>query len=286
VDGYGVVNGVRLHWVSAGDEAGPLVVLLHGFPDFWYGWRHQLPALSAAGYRAVALDLRGYNLSERPARVEEYRRDVLADDVAALVRHLGAERATIVGHDWGGVVAWHLAARRPEVVDRLAVLNAPHPARYRRLLRHTSQWARSWYVGFFQLPHVPEWTLRAMGHAALAAIWRGGHARPGAFGPRELAAYRAAFAAPGAVEAALAYYRALFSHPAPAAPERRVLPHRTLVVWGLRDGALVAANCEGLEPWVPRVRVVRVPEAAHWVMADAPAAVNAALLELLRTPSA
>jgi epoxide hydrolase 4 len=282
VDAYGVVNGVRLHWVRAGDDRGPLVVLLHGFPDFWYGWRHQLPALGGAGYRVVAVDLRGYNLSGRPARVEDYARDVLADDVAALVRRLGAERAAIVGHDWGGVVAWHLATRHPEVVERLAVLNAPHPARYRRLLRRSSQWLRSWYVGFFQLPRVPEWTLRAGGHAALEAVWCAEHARPGAFGARELAAYRAAFAPPGALEAALAYYRALLRHPGHVARDRRVLPHRTLVVWGMRDRSLVAANAEGLERWVPRVRVVRVPDAAHWVMADAPEVVNAALLEHLR----
>jgi pimeloyl-ACP methyl ester carboxylesterase len=130
---------------------------------------------------------------------------------------------------------------------------------------------------------VPEWALRLDAYAALAAAWRGGHARPGAFGARELAAYRAAFSPPGAIEAALAYYRALLRHPVSVPPARRVLPHRTLVVWGMRDRALVAANCEGLERWVPRVRVVRVPEAAHWVMVDAPDTVNAALLELLRT---
>ena len=152
VDAWGVVNGVRLHWVTAGDASGPLVVLLHGFPDFWYGWRHQLPALAAAGFRVVAVDLRGYNLSERPPRVEDYSRDALADDVAALVAHLGAERAAIVGHDWGGLIAWHLAARHPGRVARLVVLNAPHPARYKELLRNTSQALRSWYAAFFQIP--------------------------------------------------------------------------------------------------------------------------------------
>jgi len=121
-DAFGVVNGVRLHWVTAGDPAGALVVLLHGFPDFWFGWRRQLPALAGAGFRAVAVDLRGYNLSERPTRVEDYRRDLLAGDVAALIAHLGYARAHVVGHDWGGVIAWHLAATRPELVDRLVQL--------------------------------------------------------------------------------------------------------------------------------------------------------------------
>ena len=164
-DGWSDGAGVRLHHVSAG--RGPLVLLLHGFPDFWYGWRRQLPALAAAGFRAVAPDLRGYNLSERPARVADYRIERLADDVAALVRALGADRAHVVGHDWGGLIAWQLAMRHPQVVDRLAILNAPHPARFRRLLLDPRQGLRSWYVAFFQLPWLPERVLGANGRRAL-----------------------------------------------------------------------------------------------------------------------
>src|SRR5438874_5615782 len=121
-----VVNGVRLHWVEAGD--GPPVLLLHGFPEFWYAWRHQLPALARAGFRAVAPDLRGYNESDKPHGVRNYHLDLLAADVAGLIAHLGGGRACVVGHDWGGVVAWRLAMLRPAVVERLAILNAPHPA--------------------------------------------------------------------------------------------------------------------------------------------------------------
>src|SRR5947209_3152164 len=124
------VNGVRLHYVEAGD--GPPVVLLHGFPEFWYAWRHQLPALAAAGFRAVAPDLRGYNLSDKPPGVENYRVDRLTDDVAGLIRAIGATEAAVVGHDWGGFLAWWVAQRFPGLVHRLAVLNAPHPAIFQR----------------------------------------------------------------------------------------------------------------------------------------------------------
>src|SRR5579884_3024966 len=153
------VNGVRLHYVEAG--RGPLVVLLHGFPEFWYSWRHQIPALAAAGFRVLAPDLRGYNESDKPPGVAAYGLERVAGDVAALVRHAGERRAAVVGHDWGGGIAWWLAMHRPDVVGRLAVLNAPHPAAFRRELRTPGQLLRSWYVFFFQLPALPEWLFRA-----------------------------------------------------------------------------------------------------------------------------
>ena len=278
-DGVAMAAGVRLHYATLGE--GPLVLLLHGFPDFWYGWRRQIAALAEAGFRVVAPDLRGYNLSERPARVEDYRRDLLADDVAALVAALGAPRAHVVGHDWGGVIAWHLAVRHPAVIDRLAILNAPHPARMRELLRRPAQATRSWYVAFFQLPALPERLLAAGGRRLLHRTWARMHLAPGAFTDRDHAAYDAAFAGPGAIAAALAYYRALRHTGVRIPAERRRIPHPTLVLWGERDPALVPDNAEGLERWVPDVRVVRVPEAGHWVMADAPEATNRALIDFL-----
>lgn len=270
VDGWTLGAGVRLHHVSVGD--GPLVVLLHGFPDFWYGWRHQLAALAAAGFRVVAPDLRGYNLSDRPPHVADYGLDHLADDVAALVRGLGAQRAHVVGHDWGGVVAWHLAARHPDVVDRLAILNAPHPARFRRLVRRPAQALRSTYVAAFQLPFLPELAL-TVGHRALLRHTLRRLHRPGALDAVDLDRYVAAFPTRHAMWAALAYYRALVRNP-PERPPRAQIPHETLVLWGDDDPALARANADGLERWVPRVRARRVPDAGHFVMADAPAAVN------------
>jgi pimeloyl-ACP methyl ester carboxylesterase len=275
--------GVRLHAVHCG--RGAPVVLLHGFPDFWHVWRRQLPALADAGFRAVAPDLRGYNLSERPSRVEDYRLDLLADDVAALIRGLGVARAHVVGHDWGGVIAWHLAVRHPDVVDRLVVCNAPHPARFRQLLRTPQQASRSWYAGFFQLPWLPERLLGAGDLAALRRIWKHGPLARGATSREDLAASVAAFREPSARWAAVSYYRALARHRATVPPDRRRIPHRTLLIWGARDVALVRANAEGLEPWVPDLRVLDLPEAGHWAMLDAPATVNAALIEFLGAPA-
>src|SRR3954452_5847731 len=145
------IGEIDVHFVEVG--TGPLVLLLHGFPEFWYSWRHQLPALAAAGFRAVAADLRGYNESSRPCGVGEYRVSKLVDDVAGLIRLFGDERGYVVGHDWGGIIAWRLAALHPELVRKLAILNAPHPAAFRReFKRNPLQWVRSSYTCFFQLP--------------------------------------------------------------------------------------------------------------------------------------
>ncbi|MFD1730552.1 alpha/beta fold hydrolase [Deinococcus malanensis] len=161
------VNGVRLHYVEAGPAAGPLVVLLHGFPEYWRAWEHQIGPLARAGFRVVAPDMRGYNLSEKPQDIEAYRVQTLQEDIAKLIRALGAGRAHVVGHDWGGIVAWQLAIRQPEAVDRLVILNAPHPGAARRGMKHPEQLKRSWYVYLFQLPVLPELLLERFGRWAL-----------------------------------------------------------------------------------------------------------------------
>jgi epoxide hydrolase 4 len=274
------VNGVRLHYVEAGD--GPLVVLLHGFPEFWYAWRHQIPALADAGFRVVAPDMRGYNLSDKPRGVSAYRMETLVDDVAGLVHALGAERAHVVGHDWGGMVAWYTAMLRPEVVNRLTVLNAPHPRRFRQALRTRRQWLRSWYAAFFQLPLLPEMMLRANGFGALMRTLRSDPVRPDAFSRDDRRRYREALSRPGALTAMLHYYRAAVRHP----PRRtRSIDAPTLLIWGDGDRHLLPELADGLERWVPRLRVERLA-ASHWVMADAPERVNALLVDFLREGTA
>jgi pimeloyl-ACP methyl ester carboxylesterase len=277
-----VVNNVRLHWVEMGD--GPLVVLLHGFPEFWYEWRHQLPALAAAGFRAVAPDLRGYNLSEKPKGVAPYRAAVVTEDVAALIRFLGAERAHVAGHDWGGVIAWNLALRHPERVDRLAVINAPHPAIFRRELRRPRQFFRSWYAAFFQLPLLPEAMLRAGNARALENVLRRS-ANPGSYTDDDVARYKEAMARPGALTAALNYYRAFgrsIFRSGGAAASRETIDRPTLVIWGEKDSALNLHNLDGLERYVPGVRIERLPDATHWVPADAPNRVSELLIGFFR----
>ena len=289
-----VANGVRFHVVEAGRDAEgepgtvaerrPLVLLLHGFPEFWYGWRSQIPALAERLW-VVAPDLRGYNLSSKPAsgNPSAYDYATLARDVPALIRALGAERAHVVGHDWGGMVAWGTAIFHPEVVDRLAILNAPHPAAYlRELGRNPIQPLRSWYIALFQVRGLAEWLL-TRGHArGVADLLRGSTVDPGCFSAADLAAYRRAALRPGAARAMLAYYRALWSAD-PEALRRRLRPvtASTLLIWGVQDAALVSELTDDLDGWVPGVGVERIAEAGHWVQHERPGLVNRLLLEHL-----
>jgi pimeloyl-ACP methyl ester carboxylesterase len=277
--GHAVVNGVRLHYVEAG--SGPLVVLLHGFPEFWYSWRHQLPALAAAGFRALAPDLRGYNESAKPGRIADYHLERLADDVAGLIAHAGERDAVVAGHDWGGGIAWYLPLRHPRLVRRLIVLNAPHPAAFLRELRTPGQLVRSWYVFFFQLPGLPEWALRARDFASLERTLRTGPVRPGTFTEDDIRRYKAALARPGALTAAVNYYRSAFLRLGRLRRQVRPIAVPTLLIWGERDPYLGPRLTEGLEPWVPNLRLVRLRDASHWVQNDAPDEVNRLMLEFL-----
>jgi len=276
--GFATVNGVRLHYVEAGD--GPLVILLHGFPEFWYSWRRQIAVLAAAGLHAVAPDLRGYNLSEKPPGIENYRVALLMDDVAGLIDHFGAERAHIAGHDWGGVIAWRLAMHRPGRVDRLAILNAPHPAAFYRALRTNSeQWLRSLYILQFQVPYLPERFLAAGKFRAITQILRHEPLTPGAFTRADIARYQEALAQPGALTAALNYYRAAVRLPSESLGPVSIISAQTLVLWGMQDRYLDASLSHGLQRWVPRLSVRRFRTASHWLQNDAVEAVNEALVE-------
>jgi epoxide hydrolase 4 len=277
-DGYAELGDVRLHYVEAGD--GPLVVLLHGFPEFWFSWRAQIPALAAAGFRVVAPDMRGYNLSSRPAGVAAYDLDLLAGDIRNLIRELGAESSFLVGHDWGAAVAWSTAMNHPEVVERLAILNGPHARRFLQGLRTPRQLAKSWYMFFFQLPWLAE-------RLARAGRWWGlrypfeHDARPGAFTPEDIDAYVEAWSQPGAATTMINYYRALFRQP-PWRAEARIRTVRapTLVIWGERDRHLGAELAEPDRDDVPNLeRVVRLPGASHWVQHDEPERVAQLLIE-------
>jgi pimeloyl-ACP methyl ester carboxylesterase len=283
-----VSRGVRLHYVEAAPQAATekgiarVCCALHGFPEFWYSWRHQLPALAAAGFHALAPDLRGYNLSSKPPGVRFYRVEALVGDVLGLIRHTGRERAVVVGHDWGGVLAWFLAALHPGAVERLVILNAPHPAAFFREVRTPAQLARSWYVFFFQLPVLPELMMRAGDYALLERMLSRQPRRPGSFTPEDIRLYKQALGRPGALTAAINYYRAALRRS--PRPDPRVLqPLRvpTLVVWGERDAYLNPRLLDGLDRWVPGVRVERLPGVSHWVQNDAPEPVNRLLLEFL-----
>lgn len=278
---------IRLHTVEAGPPAGPdapLVVLLHGFPETWYGWRHQLPALAAAGFRVVAPDQRGYGGSDRPRGARAYRLDELAADVRALVEACGVERAHVVGHDWGAAVGWWFAMHYPDRLDRLAVLNVPHPQRFAEALLTWQQLRRSWYVFFFQLPFLPEHLLARADFALLRRTWRA-HAVRGAaaFSDEDVARNVAAFRAPGALTAALGWYRALLrENPFALLRRQRPVEAPVLVIWGEQDRALGAETATPDPRRVPHARVVFLPDAGHFVQADCPERVNELLLGFLR----
>ncbi len=275
------VNGIRMHYVQAG--AGPLVVLLHGFPEFWYSWRHQIAALSPY-FTVVAPDLRGYNDTEKPDW--GYEVDVLTTDVSELIRALGQPQAHVVGHDWGGALAWNLAITMPEYVARLVVLNLPHPARFAQgTLRNPLQLLRSSYIGLFQIPLVPEFILGANNFALLDQMFLGAAAQKQAFPEAVLREYRTAMAKPGALTAALNWYRSL------ASDLPRLLQQResalqvtvpTMLIWGEQDPVLGVELTYGTERYVPRLRLHYIRDSGHWVQQEQPELVNRYLLDFLR----
>jgi pimeloyl-ACP methyl ester carboxylesterase len=280
---YADLMGLRLHYVEAGE--GPLVVLLHGFPEFWYSWRFQIPAFAAAGFRVVAPDMRGYNLSDKPKGVEGYDLERLARDVERLIGALGEEHAVVVGHDWGGIVAWAVAMLHPERVGRLVILNVPHPERFSRGLRTPRQLLKSSYAFFFQIPWLPERVLRAGDFAVVRSVFRNDPVRPGTFGEDDIDRYVEALSRPGALTAPINYYRALARRaPALARKLRRRIEAPVLVIWGQRDLFLVPELARPDPALVPDVRVERLPDASHWVQQDRPERVNALLLEFLEGP--
>jgi pimeloyl-ACP methyl ester carboxylesterase len=273
--------GVRLHAAHVGE--GPPVLFLHGFPEFWISWRHQLPALAEAGFRAVALDMRGYNLSDRPSQRQDYALDLLVEDVAAVVRQLGG-RAHVVAHDWGGIVAWAFAGRYPQLLDKLVIINAPHMGVYRKKVVRTSQIFRSWYIGLFCLPgHVAEKALSKDNYAWLKRIFEKGPLQKHAFSKAQIDEYTDVMRQPGALTAALNYYREGTS--TIVAMDLAANAHvsaSTLVLWGDQDPALGVELLDGLDAYVSKLRIQRFLNSSHWLQNELPEEVNRALIDFLK----
>jgi pimeloyl-ACP methyl ester carboxylesterase len=273
------VGGLRLHVVQAGPSHGKAVIFLHGFPDFWIGWRQQIEALASAGFRVIAPDQRGYNLSDKPGGTRQYTIEKLVNDVAGLGDALGLERFHLVGHDWGGIVAWSFAASRPTRLEKLVILNAPHPeAIVPYALRSPLQLLRSSYVGFFQIPWLPEAVLSAQRFAALVRALVGS-SRPGAFAPQEFAEYREAWGKPGALTAMLNWYRALPYRPT----LKQQITAPTLVLWGMRDEFLETGLAEKSLSFCRDGRLQTFADATHWLQREEALAVNSALVSFLGT---
>ncbi len=277
-------NDIELHVVTAGPVSGPPVLLLHGFPEFWYSWRRQIGPLSKAGYRVIAPDLRGYNLSGRPLSSRAYVPEALRADLIGLLDAFGIEQAAVVGHDWGGVLAWMFAADHPERVARLAILNAPHPVAFRRsLVSDPGQMLRSTYILFFQLPWLPEYLLRAQNFRMLEnALVR--TSRKGSFNAEDLVRYRQAWGRPGALSGMLAWYRALRRYVMrPLSAEQIRVPTR--ILWGRQDFALGPALAEASLALCARGELEWFDDAGHWLQHETAERVNERLLDFLRQPA-
>ncbi len=276
--GYASANELQLHYAASGDRDAPLLLFLHGFPEFWYAWRHQLADLSDA-YYCVAPDLPGYNLSSKPVEVARYRTKRLIDDVAAFAKTFAHKRKfTLIAHDWGGALAWAFAIKRPELIDRLIIINAVHPGAFQReLAKSPAQGAASQYIH----------ELRAEGAEAkyaandYALLWRSLEktAAAGHLGAEDRKAFVKAWSEPGALTGMFNWYRAMrFDPPKPGAAagaelyndEALTVRVPTLVIWGMQDTSLLPGCVEGLERWVPEVEVQRVPDGSHWIVYEKP----------------
>ena len=258
---YRDVNDVQLHVVAAGDHDAPLVVLLHGHPDFWYGWRAQLVSLVEAGFRVIVPDQRGSNLSEAPDGIDSYRQSELSADVCELIHSEGRESAHVVGHDFGGFVAWNVALREPSIVDRLGILNVPHPTVYRNVVRSSpEQLVRSWYVWFYQLPKLPEWMLSRNNMDNMVDSLKI-TSNPGTFDEQTIQHYQAAWRHTG-VGPRINWYRGFWRS---ETPPRQTVTQPALICWGEDDIALVPSMAEESVDYCENGQLRMFSDASHWV---------------------
>ena len=269
---YLEANGVRLHYVSEGD--GPLMLFLHGFPECWYSWRHQIREFSK-DYKVVALDLRGYNKSDKPEAVSDYALPELIADVADTIWALGYQKCILVGHDWGGAIAWAFAYAHPDMLEKLIALNFPHPAKYAEGLRTFQQLRRGWYILLFKLPVLPEWLLKLNNYAAIRAAFRAPATNnPEACTEADVNKLVEAAAKPGALTGMMNYYRSIFRLKSFWNRDWEVLEVPTLMIWGENDVALGKELTYGTEEYVAHLQIHYIPNCSHWVQQEQPALVN------------
>jgi pimeloyl-ACP methyl ester carboxylesterase len=278
---YIETNGIRLHVMLAGPKDGKPVILLHGFPEFWYGWHKQMTALAEAGFRVIVPDQRGYNLSEKPKGVRSYSLKELTADILGLIDALGYDKVYLAGHDWGAAVAWMLAVWHPERFHKLAILNVPHPKVMSDTVRRDPrQMLKSWYIGFFQLPWIPEAVLGGNHSSGLGRLLRSsGHAH--SFEPADLAEYRTAWSQPGALSGMGNWYRAILRYP-PDMPENPRVRIPTLMIWGVQDVALARWMARPSIDYCDDGQLIFFEDATHWVQHDRAAEVSALLVDFFK----
>jgi len=278
---YIETNGIKLHVALAGPKDGQPVLLLHGFPEFWYGWRNQIEPLAKAGYRVIIPDQRGYNLSDKPKGVRSYHIDILVADTLGLIDALGYQKADLIGHDWGAAVAWETAIRHPERLYKLGILNVPHPAVMRNFLRRgdPEQLRRSWYIFAFQIPWLPEYVLRKNNwRNAVRVLRSSGNVHT--FSKEDIEGYKKAWSQPGAMHAMINWYRAAVQYWRKTKGNQMVkVP--TLMLWGMKDVALSHRMARLSMDYCEDGKLVFFEDATHWVQHDDAETVNQLLLEFL-----
>ena len=275
---YITTNGIKLHYVTQGE--GPLMLMLHGFPEFWYSWRHQIPEF-AQDFKVVALDLRGYNDSDKPKEQSAYVIDEFVLDVQGVIKGLGYEKCVLVGHDWGGIIAWNFAYSHPEMVERLIILNLPHPAKFAQGFTTPQQLLKSFYIFVFQLPWLPELILQSSDYQSIETAFKGMAIDKTTFTKADIDAYKDAAAKRGALTAMLNYYRNIFQQKM-LKPDWGILEVRTLMIWGEKDTALGKELTYGTEAFVRDFQIKYIPNCSHWVQQEQPKLVNQYMREFLR----
>ncbi len=283
-------SGIAIEWVKANSltfevatagKGDRLALLLHGFPELHYSWRHQIPALVDSGYKVWAPNLRGYGGTDRPDGIDAYRLRTLVQDVAGLIDASGAREVTLIAHDWGAIIAWHFAILKIRPLHRLVILNVPHPKCAAREWRHWRQLRKSWYIFYFQLPWLPEMLLGRTNAAVIGQIFRDSAVNTELFDAASVEPFRRAAARPGALTAMLNYYRALLQRPDVRDIGDGMVDVPTLILWGEQDVAIDIHCLDGTQAYVPNLTIRRFPHASHWVQQDAPHAVNEELLRWL-----
>jgi pimeloyl-ACP methyl ester carboxylesterase len=270
-------NNIKLHCVTQGK--GPLMLMLHGFPEFWYSWRNQIPEF-ASDYKVVAVDLRGYNDSEKPKDKSAYVMAEFIQDIKGIIQGFGYKSCVLVGHDWGGAIAWSFAYAYPEMVDKLIVMNLPHPAKFAEGLRTRQQLLKSWYIFLFQLPFLPELLIKLSDYRAIYAALQGMAVDKSTFTSSDIQAYKDAAAKPGALTATINYYRNI-SRGFLDRPNWDVLQVPTLMIWGENDSALGKELTYGTADYVRDFKIQYIPNCSHWVQQEQPQLVNRYIRDFL-----
>lgn len=274
---YITTNGIKLHYVTQGE--GSLMLMLHGFPEFWYSWRNQIPEF-AKNFKVVALDLRGYNDSDKPQPQSAYVMDEFIQDIEGVIKGLGYDKCVLVGHDWGGAIAWSFAYAHPEMVEQLIILNMPHPAKFSEGLRTPQQLLRSSYIFLFQLPGIPELLLQSSDYQAIETAFTGMAVNKNAFTKADIEAYKDAVGKRGALTAMLNYYRNILQHRL-INRSWGILEVPTLMIWGESDTALGKELTYGTEMYVRNFTIKYIPNCSHWVQQEQPQLVNQYMREFL-----